>query len=279
MRIRVVVDSTCDIPKDLLEKYAIRVLPAYIQFGLESFKDDGINITQEEFYRRLRTSNINPTTAAFPPGEAEEVYRELLREADHIISVHLASKLSGIFASAKLAADTIAPDKITVIDTGLVSMAAGWLGIMAAELAEQGIAPSKIAEEVSAASQRATLWAAPETLESLRKSGRISWLTAGMGGLLQIKPIVMVKDGVVLHDGRVRTFKNALKELTEKARQEAPLERLAILHLDNPTLAEQMCDILSDIAPPNTRIVWASSAVASHFGPGGLGVATVRKTT
>jgi DegV family protein with EDD domain len=277
MRVRVVTDSTCDVPEELLAKHNIRMLPAYIHFGLESLKDDGVNITKEELYRRLRSSNTIPTTAAFPPGEAEVVYEELLQEADHIISFHLSSTLSGIFSSALVASKAVAPEKITVVDTGLVSMAAGWIAIMAAEMAEQDIELSTILEAVDSAKQRSTLWASPETLEFLRRSGRINWVIAGMGTLLQIKPLVMVKGGAVTQDGRVRTFKNALKELVAKARQEAPLERLAILHLDNAELAKSMQEELADIAPSNTVTVCASSAIATHFGPGGLGVATLRK--
>lgn len=279
MRVRVVTDSTCDVPEELLAKHNIRMLPAYIHFGLESLKDDGVSITKEELYRRLRSSNTIPTTAAFPPGEAEAVYEELLQEADHIISFHLSSTLSGIFSSALVASKAVAPEKITVVDTGLVSMAAGWIAIMAAEMAEQGRELSTILDEVDSAKQRSTLWASPETLEFLRRSGRINWVIAGMGTLLQIKPLVMVKGGAVTQDGRVRTFKNALKELAAKARQEAPLERLAVLHLDNAELAKSMREELADIAPPHTVIVCASSAIATHFGPGGVGVATLRKKT
>lgn len=279
MRVRVVTDSTCDVPEELLAKHNMRMLPAYIHFGLESLKDDGVSITKEELYRRLRSSSTIPTTAAFPPGEAEVVYEELLQEADHIISFHLSSTLSGIFSSALVASKAVAPEKITVVDTGLVSMAAGWIAIMAAEMAEQGIELSTILEAVDSAKQRSTLWASPETLEFLRRSGRINWVIAGMGTLLQIKPLVMVKGGAVTQDGRVRTFKNALKELVAKARQEAPLERLAILHLDNAELAKSMQEELADIAPPHTVTVCASSAIATHFGPGGLGVATLRKKT
>lgn len=277
MRIRLVADSTCDVPETLVSRYNIRKLPAYIQFGLESFKDDGVSITKEDFYQRLRTSTITPTTAAFPPGEAKIIYEELLQEADHVISFHLSSNFSGIFSSALVAAKAVAPEKITVVDTGVVSMAAGWIVIMAAEMVEQGADLQTILEEVESAKKRATLWAAPETLDFLRRSGRINWLVAGMGNLLQIKPLVIVKDGTISQDGRVRTFKNALKELVAKARHEAPLERLAILHLDNPELAQQMEHELKDIAPPHILTLWASSAIAIHFGPGGLGVATLRK--
>lgn len=276
-KIRVVVDSACDVPSDLLEKYQIRVLPAYIQFGLESFRDNGIEITREIFYNRLRTSGIIPKTSTFPPGEAETLYRELLADCDHVFSIHIAGSLSGIWGSAKVAAHTVSPERITVFDTGQVSMAAGWLAVIAAEMAEAGIDVKTIASEIEQAKQRTTLWAVPETLDFLRRSGRIGWLTAGVGGLLQIKPIVKVNNGKITPEGRVRTFKNALKQLIENARQEAPLDRLTVLHLDNPTSAEQMCDILTDIAPAHTRIIWASSAIASHFGPGGLGIATIRK--
>jgi DegV family protein with EDD domain len=277
MRIRLVADSACDVPDSLAARYNIRILPAYINFGLESFKDDGVSITKEDFYQRLRTTTVTPTTSAFPPGEAKIVYEELLQEADHVISFHLSSNFSGIFSSALVAAKAVAPEKITVVDTDVVSMAAGWIVIMAAEMVEQGADLETILEEVKAAKKRATLWAAPETLDFLRRSGRINWLVAGMGALLQIKPLVIVKDGTISQDGRVRTFKNAIKELIMKAHHEAPLERLAILHLDNLKLAQQMEHELKAIAPPHTITLWASSAIAIHFGPGGLGVATLRK--
>jgi DegV family protein with EDD domain len=276
-RIRIVTDSACDVPPDIVEKYGISVIPAYINFGLESIPDDGVSITREAFYERLKTADTLPTTSAPPPGVSEQIMRDALADADHVVAIHVASKLSGIFNTSRVAAEAIDTTKISLFDTGTVSMAGGWMVVAAAEAAEQGADLESILAIAASVRERTTLWAVPITLEYLRRSGRVTALMAGLGEMLQIKPIISVDDGEANTAGRVRTTKKVIEKLIDMTREQAPLERLAVLHLNNPDGAALMRAALADVAPPdNTVVLMASSAVGANFGPGGLGIALVR---
>jgi DegV family protein with EDD domain len=276
-RIRIVADSACDIPQDIVEKYGISVIPAYINFGLESIPDDGVSITREAFYERLKTADPLPTTSAPPPGVSEQIMRAALADADHVVAIHVASKLSGIFNTSRVAAEAIDTERISLFDTGQASMGAGWAAIAAAEAADRGADVDAVIAAAQSTNERTTLWAVPITMEYLRRSGRVNALVAGLGEMLQIKPIISVDDGEANSAGRVRTTKKVIEKLIEMTREQAPLERLAVLHLNNQDGAALMRAALSDVAPPdNTVILMASSAVGANFGPGGLGIALVR---
>lgn len=279
MSIGIVTDSASDILPQYIQQYGIYVIPVYINFGAnESYLDDGIQITKEQFYQRLPLSNPLATTAAPSPGEAEAILRQALEKHEHVVAVQLAQNLSGTIGSTRVAAQAIGSERITVFDTGTVSMGEGWQVIIAAELAAKGADLATILSALESAKQRTCLWAVPSTMEYLRRSGRINSLLAGLGELLDIKPIIRASQNVVQSDGRVRTFKKVIPKLVEFAEVQAPLERMAILHINNLAGAGELQAALQHVAPPDhTHVVMAAAAIGVNFGPGGLGLVTIKK--
>lgn len=276
-RIRLIADSPSDIPADVIEKYDIKVIPAFVNFGLDSYADTEEEMPRKEFYRRLKTVKELPTTAAQPPGLSEEILREALEDADHVIVVHISGKLSAMVQSSRVAAEAIGDDRIKVIDGGGVAMFVGWQTIAAAEAVAEGKSVEEVLQVIEDTRARTRLWAIPTGLEFLKRSGRVSAIVAGIGDMLQLKPVIEFENGEAIQSSRVRTEKNIPKKLVQLVEGEAPLERLALIHLDNYEGAVDLKERLSDIAPEQTVITQASSAIGANFGPGGLAIATVRQ--
>jgi DegV family protein with EDD domain len=205
--------------------------------------------------------------------------REVLGRVDHIIVVHTSSKLSSLFETSRIAAQNLAPERITLVDSESVSMGGGWLAVMAGEMIAQGIADvAAIVAALEAAKPRLELWAAPTTLEYLRRSGRVSSVVAGVGDLLQIKPVITTKHGEIEMLTRIRTFKKFFALAEENCERAAPIERMAVIHLNDPAAGQELLDRLARFAPPEkTVMINASAAIGVHFGQGGLGVALYRK--
>lgn len=280
MRIRILTDSPSDVPETFVRKYAIIVVPVLVNFATESIADTEALLPRREFYRRLPNADPHPTTSAYSVGDAEAAMRAALADADHVLAVHIAPSTSSCIASSRLAAQNIGGDRVTVWDTGSLSMGAGWQVIIAAEMAAAGAELPQILAALHSTKERLHLWAAVYSLENLRRSGRVNWLQAGMGRLLDIKPMILLSGGDVKAIGRVRSFKKASATLIDYARSQAPLERIAFLHADNPQGAEEMRAACADILPEGENsvlIVEASAATGTHLGNGSLGIATVRK--
>jgi len=279
MTIHLVTDTACDVPAKYIEQYGIHVLSAYVHFGTEESLKDEVDISREEFYRRLPISDPLPTTSAYSPGEAEVLLRQLLtNDDDQVLCIHLSGKLSSIIESTRVAAKTIGSDRITIIDSLSLSMGGGWQVIAAAEAIAAGKTLDEVIAVVKDMQSRFALYAAPSTMEYLRRSGRINALVAGLGELLDIKPMILVNTGEAENAGRIRTFKKVKQKFLQMVRENAPLERLAILHINNPEGAEELRQQLVDVSPEgNTEVVIASAAIGANFGPGGLGIVYVRE--
>lgn len=278
--IKIVTDSTADLDQKWVDQYNIRVIPAFVNFGDESFADDGVEITRQEFYVRLKEASELPTTAAPPPGISESAFRELLVDADHVIALTVAANLSGIHNGMALAAKNVSPDKITVVDSGSLTMGLGWLVLAAAEAAHNGKSVEDILSIVENVRQRTRVYAALDTLENLRRSGRVSWASAAIGSLLRIKPIVGVKDGNVEAVTRVRTFKKAVEEIVRLAETHTPIARLAVLHSNSPDRAEELRQLLEKFAPANYTVTAdVTTAIGTHVGSGAVGIAVVEDTS
>lgn len=274
----VMTDSTCDLPHDWIARYDVRVVPTYVHFGLESLADDGQQLTRPEFYRRLPTVAELPKTSAPPPGQVLEVMRQALADAEHVIAITAPATLSGIYNTFRLAAEQSAPERVTLIDSGTLSMGLGWLVMVAAERAQAGIAPATIAEEVRAAVPRANVWAALDTFEYVRRSGRVGWAAAMVGELFHIKPIIHLYDGVVSSVTRTRTSQRAFNTLIELAHSAAPLERLAVMHSYYPQGGQRLAEALSGIVPTaEIPVVDATPVIGVHVGPNALGIAVLRQ--
>jgi DegV family protein with EDD domain len=277
-RIKFVCDSASDLPAAWRARWDISIIPVFVNFGDESFPDDGVSLTHEEFYRRMAESKVPPTTSAPSAGVAADVLRKALDGADHVIAFTISPAVSSTYNAVRLAAQQVAADRITVYDTGTMSMAMGWQIVAACEARERGADREGILAAVADARQRADVWAIPGSLEYLRRGGRVNRIVSSIGTLLQIKPIITVKEGVVDSKQRARTFKKAFETVAEQIHQRAPLAGLAILHTNAPDLAEQMRALLADIAPSDpdrTVILNVAAAIGVHFGPGSVGVATL----
>lgn len=274
--IKIISDSTCDLPAKWLQQYDIRIIPAFVNFGEESYADDGVEITRSEFYERM--TKDPPTTAAPPPGLAEQVYRDALQEADQLIVLTVAAALSSVHNSLLISARSVDEQRITLIDSGTVSMGLGWQVLAAAEAASQDAALDDILAVIDDTRRHTNTYAILNTLEYLRRSGRVGWATASIASLLNIKPMVSIKDSKVLSLSRVRAFKKAMHHMVDMIAEFAPFERLAILHSNTTERAAILTSLVNDLAPADyTVTVDINTALGTHVGPNAVGLSFVSK--
>lgn len=277
-KIRFVTDSTCDLPPELIEKHQIGVVPAFVNYDGNSYADDGMELIREDYYNKLSSLRPFPTTSAPPPGLAEKVIKEHFQDADHLVIVTAAAKLSGIYNAMRLGSADLPPDRVTLIDSLSTTMGLGWQVLFGAEVAEQTGDVEQVKDTITRVRQAQRVYAALGTLEFLHRSGRVGWAAAGIGALLQIKPVIEVKDGEVPSIARVRTFSRAVDELVRLAHETAPMDRLAILYVSDLDSAHALHERLRDIAPPDTFFVRVCPAIGTHIGLSGLGIAPVQQS-
>ncbi len=275
-KIRIVTDSTADIPPDLAAEYDITVVPAVVVLGSEQYLD-GEGISRAEFYRRLPAMQPLPTTAAPSVGVFAEAYRAALMTADAVVGVFLASTLSSICQNARLAAQDFG-GRVHVVDSGQLTMGLGFQVLAAARVAREGGSVADVLEVVKSIQQRVRLVAMLDTLEFLRRSGRVSWAKARLGSLLQLKPFLEVRQGEVLSLPAVRTRRKGLARLAQYVGAWGPLEYLALLHTGAPEDAEALiaaADTGGLLLPPMTVLV--TTVIGTHVGPRGVGAVGVLK--
>lgn len=273
--IRIVTDSTCDIPESFLTALEITVVPVYVNVGEDSYLD-GVELSRAAFYRRFAAGEV-VTTAAPSTGTFVSIYNTLAEAgATEILSLHIADALSNTSNIARLAGET-AVIPVTVLDTMQVSVGAGFLVIAAAEAAQQGKTMAEITAVLQHTSTRIRIFGMLDTLDALRRGGRVNWAQFGIGTLLQIKPILQVYQGDITVAARVRTRKRALQQMADMVQTHSPLERLAILHVNALETAVTFQQQLTPYFPPDHPpfMVEITPAVASHFGLGAVGVACV----
>ncbi len=276
MKIGLVTDSIADIPANLLEEHKIEVVPAILVIDGKSYID-GIDISREEFYTRMPAFKSPATTAAPSAGEFMERYEKLFNAgAEKIFSIHAASQLSGIFNAARLAAESFGK-RVQLIDSGQLSLGIGFQVLEAAE----AIAKGKVFEEINQLLQniqkRIRLSAALDTLEYLRRSGRVSWAKARMATLLSLKPLIGLASGKVENLGAVRTTRMANLRLMELLREAGNIRKLAILHTNAEERARQF---LADFAPSLKRepmVINVTPAIGAHLGPKGVGFTVLQE--
>jgi DegV family protein with EDD domain len=231
-RTAIVTDSTADIPPNLVEEHHIQVVPNIIVIEGESL-EDGSGISREEFYTRLPEMKVSPTTATASSGTYQALYERLLQQGyENILSIHTSSLLSGIFNAASVAAQSFG-ERVRVIDSGYVTMGLGFQVLAAAEAAARGLGLQAIQDHLTDVRKRVRIIAMLDSLEYLRRSGRVSWAKARLGNWLHLKAFVEVKYGRVLSLGEARTRRKGIERLKEFLRNLGPLERLAILGLVN----------------------------------------------
>jgi DegV family protein with EDD domain len=270
--IKIVTDSTADIPPDL--SAGITVVPCFIQFGTASYLD-GVDITREQFYARLTGGDVMPKTAAPSAGIFEETYRRVIGEGDEVISLHVAGALSGMINSARLGAEAVPQARITVYDSESVTMGLGWMCVAAARAARQGKSMAQIIARLDEMKTRAHIFAALDTIEFLRRSGRVGWASSMVGQLLHIKPLIGVYRGAVRLLDRVRTRARSIQRLVELVANLGKLESLAVLHTTAQDAALQLAGEVAHLAPLPIPVVEVTPVIGTHAGPNGLGLAAV----
>jgi DegV family protein with EDD domain len=273
--VAIFTDSASDLDPDFAAAHGIGIVPLVVSFGGESFKA-GIELTTAAFWERMVAPDAPfPTTAASSPGEFKEAYEAAFADgADSIVSIHVAGTLSGTIKSAQIARTMLPDREIHVIDSGGASMAEGILATMGVELAAQGRSAAEIAEVLEARSRDIVIYVALETLEYLRKGGRISGARAAIGTLLSVKPIIRVQHGVIEQGDRVRTRAKARERLIEMI-GERPVERLAILYTVGADVAAFRDEVLSrvgvELDPDGVQTALVGPSVGPHLGPGCVG--------
>ncbi|MFH0751376.1 MAG: DegV family protein [Chloroflexota bacterium] len=282
-RVAIVTDSTADIPPGVAAAAGLRVVPLFVTFGAEEFRV-GVDLSTEQFWERMLAPEAPfPTTAAPSPGTFQETFEGLFAEgADAIVCPTLGSKLSATFGSATLAAQALPDREIYVIDTLTTSMSTGFLALLAAEMATAGVAAAEIAKAVVARLQDVDLYVAIDTLEYLRKGGRLSAARSAIGTVLSVKPIITVVDGLVTMAEKPRTRVKARERVLELI-SARPVERLAIIH--TPTSPREEVEAFRDalvsripggVDPAHVSIALLGASTGPHLGPGLLGAAFLR---
>jgi len=272
LSIRVVTDSSCDLPQSLVDALRIEIVPLTIRFGDEEFVDRE-ELGTDEFWYRLEHSKLLPETAAPSPGAFEAKFRDLLaRGATGIVCVNLSSHLSATMQAAQVAAAAVANDiPVQVIDSQSASMGLGNLCLTAARRAADGDSLESIVNEVVNRRDRTKLFATLDTLEFLKRGGRVGNARALLGTVLSIKPVVELREGVVEEAGKVRTRSKALKLLAAKA-SEGKIEHLAVLHGNAPDL-DELLDLLEPVFPRDDIITGVvGPVIGTHAGPRVVGV-------
>lgn len=277
-RVAVVTDSTADLPRELVERYGIRVVPLTVHFGPEEYKDY-VEIGPDEFFRKLPTSPHLPRTSQPSPADFAAVYEEVGRQADAIVSVHISADLSGTYQSAMMAKGMHPELDIEVVDARSASLGTGLAVLAAARAAEAGGDRAAVAEAAREVAAKLQVFFAVDTLEYLEKNGRIGKAQALLGGLLKIKPILTLDNGVVAPFDRVRGHSKAMARLVEVAGERlghARGVRVAVLHGNAPEAAAELeAGLRGALAVSECLIGQVGPVIAAHTGPGVVGWAAL----
>lgn len=276
MKLGIVTDSTSDLPPYLIEEHGLEVIPTMLILNGKEHAD-GQGISRDEFYARLPGMKVLPTTAAPSIGEFTARYRKLFDlGCNHILSIHAAGQLTTIVNTARQAASEFL-DRITVMDSGSLSLGLGFQVLAAAEAAENGLQAALSA--VSSTRERIKVFAALDTMSNLRHSGRVPYAVAALGGLLSIKPIIELAEGIVKPVAAVRTTGQANERMASLMKASGAMERLAILHTGAEKRAKEFLNrIMGEISqsiPRDIMLLNVTPVIGTHVGPNGLGFAAV----
>ena len=282
--ISIITDSDSSLTDEMAKKFNIRQVPITVQFGEEIFKTE-IDITDEQVFKRIDKEGKLPTTAAPSPGDFATAYREAFEkdEADAVVCLCVSGEISATYSAAKLAAEDFTPAKhIEVIDTRSLTMAQGYTAIAAAEAAKAGASIDEICSAAKEMGERVHVYGALATLKYLSMSGRVSHLAAGMAGMLNIKPILSVRNGKLDLLEKVRTKKAAWARVIELAKNDIgdrEIERMCVLHVVAADEANEFKQLLKKNieCPKEMPLVPLTAGLSVHTGAGLVGVAFVVK--
>ena len=272
---RVVTDSTADLPPEWAGRYAIEVVPLKVLFGNETYRDR-VDLTDEQFFAKLGESTRLPTTSAPSPGEFAEVYERLAKDCEGVISIHIGSNLSGTAEAARVGAQSVEGFPVHVVDSRSTTMTIAFLCRIAAEAASLEDA----VREVEARVPKLRIIALLDTLRYVEMGGRVSRAQAMIGGILDMKPILLVKDGQITSLDRVRTRSRAIPRMIELLREDGPLEHVAVMHAQAPEDAARIvAEIEPDLKREGVDVVTGQigCVLGTHTGPRALGFAYVKR--
>jgi DegV family protein with EDD domain len=278
MTIKIVTDSTADLPSELIKELGITVVPLYVCFGQDVYHDRE-EIQEDDFYERLLQDPIHPTTTQPTPQDFAEVYRRLSSKADGIVSIHISEKLSGTCNSALLGKKLVEKGyPIEVIDSKTTSMALGLLVMAAATIAKTGKSLPQVAEDVKQVVSSVKLLVLFDTLKYLAKGGRIGKAKSLLGSVLSVKPMLTIKDGEFVPVGQARSRSKGIERLFDFAKDTADIEDVAVIHSTTPDEAKSLAERISSILSlKQVRIARLGPVLGVHGGPGVLAIAFRRK--
>ncbi len=276
MKLGLVTDSTSDLPDFLVEQHGLEVVPSMLILEGKEF-EDGRGISRQEFYKQLPFLGTGVSTAAPSIGEFASRYEKLISAGcDRILSVHAANQLTTIINSAKQAADRYG-ERVTVVDSGSLSLGLGFQVLAAAEAAEEGL--DAALQAIASTRAKTRVAAALDTMEYLRRSGRVPAAITLVGDLLNIKPLIELSDGVLKRSAAVRTTEQANQLMLKSLLEGGKMQRLAILHTGAEARARQFLDQLMQSnhlsVPRDVLIVNVTPVIGAHVGPNGFGFAVV----
>jgi DegV family protein with EDD domain len=273
MAVRIVTDSSCDLPGDVVDALGITVVPLKVRFGDEELVD-GVELSVEEFYRRMAASDDLPQTAAPAPGAFEEAFRaSAAAGGDAVVCINLSAQLSATMQSAQTAAAALEGEvDVRVVDSRSVALGLGSMVRWAAEAAVAGATADAIVAFVAGLARRQRIWATLDTLDNLKKGGRIGGAKALVAGLLSIKPAISLHEGVVEEAGKPRTRGKALQWLADRLLEEPSVEKLCVVHGEAPDIDQFLELISSKYGPDDYTVGLIGPVIGAHGGPRVLGI-------
>ena len=273
MTVKIVTDSSCDLPAELVQELGITVVPLYVRFGEEVYREQ-VDISLDEFYQRLEHGPIHPVTIQPSPQDFINVYQKLSQEADGIVSIHISNKLSGTCNSALQGKEMIEKGcPIEVIDSQSVTVGLGLICMAAAKMAKAGESLSSVVKEVEQMIPNIHLLNLLDTLKYLQKGGRIGKAKALLGSILNVKPLITLKEGEVVPAGQVRSRSNGIERLFSFVESASNIDGLAIAYNTTPDEAHALAERLGSIFTKEAvKVVRLGTTLGVHMGPGSLAV-------
>ncbi|MCL2140090.1 MAG: DegV family protein [Dehalococcoidia bacterium] len=274
MTVRIVTDSTSDIPSELAQELDITIVPVYVNMQGKSYRDR-IEISPETVYQNMIENEIPITTSQPTPNDFAETYKNVLKEADEIVSIQCSTHISGLYQSALQGRDLAqGKGRIEVVDSTMTSIGLGVVAIVAARLAKSGASLSSVLDEARKTIAHMHIWGVFNTLKYALRGGRLSKITSKLGSMLSVKPMLTIKEGVLRPTGIVRTRAKGMEKIFENILKYKNIHDIGIVHSNAPEDAQKLRAKLSAIVDEN-RIYLAplGPAVGVHGGPGALVVA------
>jgi DegV family protein with EDD domain len=273
MTVRIVTDSTADIPPSIAEALDISTVPVYVRFGRQVYRDI-IDISHDELYSRLAADSVHPTTSQPSPSDFADVYRRLLQPGDEIVSLHVSAKLSGTYNAALQGRELVEGSRIEVFDSGSLSMGLGLTVMAAARLAKAGQGLAAVLAEVRAAISQSRAFGLLDSLKYLARGGRVGKAHALVGGLLNVKPLLVLKDGELHPSGLAHNRRRGIDRLFDCVKNAPGLREAAVVYSTAPDEAQALKERLAAVIDKSRiYISQLGPALGVHGGPGTLLVA------